>query len=439
MGQKMTPADFLTCPWRRCVAWMRDYAKSGSAPITAGRHCKHFGISGQPARQAADLAKEDVCGEGLNRPGEDKGFVSQFDSSRSKQIVVDAMMRLGHARQIGVIAVDVEAVNEMSVFQHLLCRQAQRSCFGQLMAEADFLASAGRDPPAVSQPEVVAPPAAADGKTRLALVVDDDKLVRETLSDMLELLGWSVTAAATAEEALAIPAMGQPPAVMITDVNLGADMDGFELCTAARTRWPQVGIVVISGRPPSRLQIDGLGHREVFLLKPVTLSVLEVAVNRVINGIDETGKRQPHVDVPPDVEDRAAGEPLNVADELASVASHFYDCAKARNIGLITGVQPDLWLRAEPETMRDAVAAILSGAFNVAADGKILMTAERRQDRVAIIVSDDAVVTDPGRRDDALWPVRQRVAVQDGSLAVEALKEKGTRVTLVLPGASRRT
>jgi len=418
---------------------MRDHATSGAPSITAGGQCENFEISGHLAGQAADLAKAGVSGEGVNRPGEDNEFVSRFDPSCSRQSVVDAMIRLGHARQICVIALDVEAVNEVSVFQQLLCRQAQGSFFGQLMAEAEVLASAGSDPPAVSQPDVVAPPAAADAKTRFALVVDDDKLVRETLSDMLDLLGWSVTAAATAEAVLATPGMGQPPAVMITDVNLGAGMDGFELCAAARRRWPKVGIVVISGRQPSRLQIDGLGHREVFLLKPVTLSVLEVAINRVIDGIDETGKRQPRAGVPPDAVCDAAGEPLNVADELAGVASRFSDCAKTRNIGLITGVQPDLWLRAEPETMRDAVAAILSGAFNVAADGKVLMTAERLQDRVAIIVSGDAVVSDPGRRDDALWPVRQRVAVQDGSLAVEALKEKGTRVTLVLPGASRRT
>jgi DNA-binding response OmpR family regulator len=55
-------------------------------------------------------------------------------------------------------------------------------------------------------------------------------------------------------------------------------MDGFEFCTVARRRWPDVKIVVISGRQPHSEQLDTLSLHDVFLLKPVDMSALEAAI-----------------------------------------------------------------------------------------------------------------------------------------------------------------
>lgn len=115
------------------------------------------------------------------------------------------------------------------------------------------------------------------------MVIDDDPMVRTVLGSMLEYFEWLVTTVANAEEAFALLDRSPAPAVLITDVDLGLGMNGFHFCTIARQRWPETGIVVISGRPPCAKQLETLGAREIFLPKPVTLSVLETALASVCN------------------------------------------------------------------------------------------------------------------------------------------------------------
>jgi CheY-like chemotaxis protein len=98
---------------------------------------------------------------------------------------------------------------------------------------------------------------------------------------MLECFEWLVTTVSSAEAALALFDTIPAPAVFVTDVNLGPGINGFEFRIVARNRWPEIGIVVISGRPPCPKQLEALGSQDVFLSKPVTLSALEAALARV--------------------------------------------------------------------------------------------------------------------------------------------------------------
>ena len=122
--------------------------------------------------------------------------------------------------------------------------------------------------------------------SRIAVVVDDDPIVLEILSGMLEDFEWRVTSASSAEEALASDAL-PAAAVLVTDVNLGAGMDGFELYTIARHRWPDIGIVVISGQPPHPHQLRGLASRDIFVSKPLTMAALNAAIAYVC---DQSGR-----------------------------------------------------------------------------------------------------------------------------------------------------
>jgi DNA-binding NtrC family response regulator len=134
--------------------------------------------------------------------------------------------------------------------------------------------------------------------SRTAIVVDDDPIVLEVLRGMLEHFEWLVMTASGAEDALesnSLPA----PALLVTDVDLGAGMDGFAFCVVARHRWPDIGVVVISGRPPLPKQLKALGSQE-FFPKPVTMSALEAAIAHVCNLPGETnacdcsGKKAAH-------------------------------------------------------------------------------------------------------------------------------------------------
>ena len=71
------------------------------------------------------------------------------------------------------------------------------------------------------------------------LLVDDDELVRTTILDMLEDAGFEVTEAASPEAALHRNGVRHPD-VLITDINLGSSLNGFDVAAAAHRLWPAV-------------------------------------------------------------------------------------------------------------------------------------------------------------------------------------------------------
>jgi diguanylate cyclase (GGDEF)-like protein len=210
----------------------------------------------------------------------DRSFVSQVDQNRSKLVIVDAMIHLGKELQISVVAEGAETKDEVGVLRKLGCPYVQGHFFGRPMPEPDFVSFLDGSVSSLDQDDVVHHPSAvcAAGHSQSAMVVDDDPTVLAALSETLKHLGWLVTTAPSAEEALALPASFPAPQIVITDVNLGTGMDGFEFCPLARRRWPDVKIVVISGRPPHSEQLDTLSLHDVFLLKPVHMSALEAAI-----------------------------------------------------------------------------------------------------------------------------------------------------------------
>ena len=210
----------------------------------------------------------------------DRSFVSQVDQNRSKHVIVDAMIRLGKELQISVVAEGAETKDEVSVLRKLGCPYAQGYFFGRPMPEAEFVPLLDGKVLSFDQNDVVHRPSGvcATGRSQSAVVVEDDPISLATLSETLEHLGWMVTTASSAEEVLALPESFPAPQIVITDVNLGTGMDGFEFCPVARRRWPDVKIIVISGRPPHSEQLDTLSLHDVFLLKPVYRSALEAAI-----------------------------------------------------------------------------------------------------------------------------------------------------------------
>jgi DNA-binding response OmpR family regulator len=115
------------------------------------------------------------------------------------------------------------------------------------------------------------------------LLVEDERLVRESAAAVLRDAGFTVTEAASAEEALALAASNpdRPPAVVVTDLHLGPGMDGLAFGQEARGHWPEVGIVYATGHPDS---LDGrlLGPRERYVVKPFTRAALLGAVRRLM-------------------------------------------------------------------------------------------------------------------------------------------------------------
>lgn len=79
------------------------------------------------------------------------------------------------------------------------------------------------------------------------LVVEDEDLVREVSVLQLEDAGYEVLLAQTAADALEILASGPGVGLVFTDVNMPGELDGLQLASLVRERWPEVRVIVTSG------------------------------------------------------------------------------------------------------------------------------------------------------------------------------------------------
>ncbi|NNG22655.1 PAS domain S-box protein [Telluria aromaticivorans] len=112
--------------------------------------------------------------------------------------------------------------------------------------------------------------AAASAKAMAALrivLVEDDESLRTTTTELLELLGYMVSSAASGEAALALPALAVAD-ILMTDLELPG-MSGEELAQAARRQAPGLGVVFASGRSST----SGL-ERSAVLGKPYDVGAL---------------------------------------------------------------------------------------------------------------------------------------------------------------------
>ena len=98
----------------------------------------------------------------------------------------------------------------------------------------------------------------------VTLLVEDDPLQREIMSDLLRDEGFEVVECATAEAAeLIVTSTGPELRALVTDQNLAGNMTGADLAEYARGRHPWLNIIVMSGTV-----VDRLPPRTVFLQKP---------------------------------------------------------------------------------------------------------------------------------------------------------------------------
>jgi two-component system cell cycle response regulator CpdR len=100
---------------------------------------------------------------------------------------------------------------------------------------------------------------------RLALVVEDDPVQRETIVTLLQESDMDVIQCESGEAAeMVLEHVGGCLTTLLTDVSLGGSMDGIELAQIAHERYPALRIVVISATPRVSRLPDGTS----FISKP---------------------------------------------------------------------------------------------------------------------------------------------------------------------------
>jgi two-component system cell cycle sensor histidine kinase/response regulator CckA len=133
-----------------------------------------------------------------------------------------------------------------------------------------------RPAPRGTRPLLPDEPSASRGRV---LLVEDDALVRRTLTRTLTREGYDVVATANGDEALAIAGAARGLTCVVSDLSMPG-MDGETLARALRSSHPALPMVLISGnRAPDPELIADLPR--TFLPKPVTDETLLAAIREV--------------------------------------------------------------------------------------------------------------------------------------------------------------
>jgi CheY-like chemotaxis protein len=119
-------------------------------------------------------------------------------------------------------------------------------------------------------------PAAPARAVGAALLVDDEPLVREATADMLAELGYRVTPASNADEALRLVEAGLVPDLLITD-HLMPGMTGTDLALRLRGLRPGLSVLIVSGFA----EASGLSPDLPRLAKPFRRDELAASLERL--------------------------------------------------------------------------------------------------------------------------------------------------------------
>jgi two-component system cell cycle sensor histidine kinase/response regulator CckA len=105
----------------------------------------------------------------------------------------------------------------------------------------------------------------------MVLLVEDERLVRNLVREILTHAGYEVVATASAEEALErASSLGDTIKLVLTDVVLPG-LDGTQLAERLRPTMPQTKFIFMSGNLDTSRQRDAVAAEgETFLQKPFT-------------------------------------------------------------------------------------------------------------------------------------------------------------------------
>jgi DNA-binding NtrC family response regulator len=106
-----------------------------------------------------------------------------------------------------------------------------------------------------------------------ALVVDDDALVLINSCDILEEAGFRFYEAGSGDEAKAVlEARGDSITLLFTDVEMPGKTNGFALAHHVAERWPEIEIIVASGRV--KPEAGDMPEKATFISKPFSAQVV---------------------------------------------------------------------------------------------------------------------------------------------------------------------
>lgn len=115
------------------------------------------------------------------------------------------------------------------------------------------------------------------------LIVDDERDIRELISDILKDEGFTTRLAGTSDEAMA-EMNKEPPALMVLDIWLkDSRMDGIDILKTVKQDNPDVPIIIISGHGNIEIAVAAIKQGAYdFIEKPFNIDQLMVVITRAM-------------------------------------------------------------------------------------------------------------------------------------------------------------
>lgn len=165
------------------------------------------------------------------------------------------------------------------------------------------------------------------------LIIDDEKDIRELVSDILKDEGYSTRLAANADECMA-QINTEPPALMILDIWLkDSRMDGIDILKTVKRDNPDIPVVIISGHGNIEIAVAAIKQGAYdFIEKPFNIDQLMVVIARAM----ETSRlRRENIQLRR--KDVASSEMIGSSSSFKALKSHLDKVTKSNGRVMLSG------------------------------------------------------------------------------------------------------
>ena len=116
------------------------------------------------------------------------------------------------------------------------------------------------------------------------LLAEDEPMIREIMAEGLVEAGFNICCAENGDKArLMFPEGGDAPSLLVSDIDMPGMRDGIQLAEEFRHSWPDLPVVLMTGRPDLTTQwIFSLRPKVKVLRKPFTASTLVQVVTEML-------------------------------------------------------------------------------------------------------------------------------------------------------------
>jgi DNA-binding NtrC family response regulator len=167
------------------------------------------------------------------------------------------------------------------------------------------------------------------------LIVDDEAIVAETISEMLEGWGYETAVASDGRAGLAVVEEFYP-SVVVSDVYM-PNLDGFGLLRGVRELHPETAVILLTGQGTVEMALRAIQEEGAFhyFEKPIDFAKLRFVVERAVEFAEA---RRENVALRRQLRDRGAfGELVGTSDPMRQIYALIEQVAPSSASVLITG------------------------------------------------------------------------------------------------------